>query len=176
MDRIAKADLSAGAAALLAHLVRVQRAERWHIASGDALAVALKVSRRSIVRYVGELSALGLLSIWKRKAMRDGQRVNIPSAYRVCLDALRDIAGDGFQRRQSFFAAKARALVSRVVGKSSCAKLAQQTRSQDKIRALWRDFSDSAPGSLGRAMICDALDALGEGEYPGQIRREWLNV
>jgi predicted DNA-binding transcriptional regulator YafY len=168
VDRIDGAHISSGAAHLLGYVQRVQRAGRWHIATADALAAALKVSRRSIVRYLGELRDLGLLAIWKRKAVRDGARVNLASGYRIVVDALREAASDGFERRKAVIKAKLAALCGRSV-KRSCAKLAQQTRQEDK-QMLWNMLGQAVEGGPGWETLVAALIRAGEGQTEADFR------
>ncbi len=168
IDRIDGAHISSGAAALLAYVQRVQRAGRWHIATADALAAALKVSRRSVVRYLKELRELGLLAVWKRKAVRDGARVNLASGYRIVADALREAASDGFERRKAVIKAKLAALCGRSV-KRSCANLAQQTRQEDK-QMLWNMLGQAVEGRPGWETLVAALIRAGEGQTEADFR------
>jgi predicted DNA-binding transcriptional regulator YafY len=162
IDRIDGAHISRGAAQLLGYVQRVQRSGRWHIATADALAAALKVSRRSVVRYLAELRELGFLAIWKRKAVRDGVRVNIASAYRVVVDAVREAASDGFERRKAVIKAKLAALVGRSV-KRSCARTAHMTRQEDK-QMLWKMLGQAVEGGPQWETLVTALIRAGEGQ------------
>lgn len=92
--------ISPGAAALLALIQRRQRPGKWHFASGDALAAALKVSRRSVLRYSAELERAGLLAIWRRVGLHKTEagrieRRKIASGYRVVSAAVRKAAQIG---------------------------------------------------------------------------------
>ena len=161
IDRISGADLSAGAAALLALIQRLQRGEKWHLATGDALAAALKVSRRSICRYVAELEGVGLLAVWRRKAKRDGVAVNIANGYRVLGDAVKRAARDGLALRAARIAARAARIVGRLASRS-CAKLAQHAPSKD-IKGLWSALLICKEGDEGWKTVVTALIEAGEG-------------
>jgi DNA-binding transcriptional regulator YhcF (GntR family) len=100
IDRIGRQVISPGAAALLALIQRRQRSGKWHFASGDALAAALKVSRRSVLRYTAELERAGLLAVWRRVGLHKTEagaieRRKIASGYRVMSEAVRKAAQIG---------------------------------------------------------------------------------
>jgi DNA-binding transcriptional ArsR family regulator len=158
--------LSAGAAALLSLIQRVQRERKFYISTADAFAAALKVSRRSVMRYLRELQDLGLVAVWKRFAVRDGVRRNIASGYRVLIEAVRDAATVGFRRRGAAIKAKAVAAVSRcasVLRKPlRCDKLSPRTRQKD-IPSLWKGLSEAWEGSQAFDDLVSDLIQAGQG-------------
>ena len=172
VDRIDAAQLSAGAAALLSFLLRSQRDGKWYIATGEALASALKKSRRSIVRHLQELRAAGLLAVWVRKAVVDGVRRNIASGYRVLVDAVRDVSSVGADLRAARIKAHLRASLERVKARlsarSSCAKSAQIT-SQASITGLWKTLGQVPEGSQAFEAVVFALIRAGQGEKPADF-------
>jgi DNA-binding transcriptional ArsR family regulator len=172
VDRIDAAHLSAGAAALLSFLLRSQRDGKWYIATGEALASALKKSRRSIVRHLQELRAAGLLAVWVRKAVVDGVRRNIASGYRVLVDAVRDVSGVGSDLRAARIKAHLRASLERVKARlsarSSCAKSAQRTP-EEHIKGLWNMLGQLPEASAAFADVVSALIRAGQGENPAQF-------
>lgn len=172
VDRIDRADLSAGASALLSFILRVQRDGKWHIATGEALAAALKVSRRSILRYLQELRLVGLIAVWERKAVVDGSRRYIAFGYRVLVEAVREAAKGGFARRTAVVVAKMQEAVRRrkaaTARASSCDKLSQMTPSLF-IPELWDRLGKAREGSPHFEECVAALIGAGQGEKPADF-------
>lgn len=108
IDRIDRAELSRGAAQLLGVIER-RKSVGWYQATREFLAAVLKVSVRTISRYVGELVAAGFIDVWRRVGRKDGLPKAAPSRYRVRVQAVVDAAARGLEDRAALLAARAAA-------------------------------------------------------------------
>lgn len=121
VDRIGRDVLGKGPAALLSLILRRQREGRWYEATGEGLAAMLKASRRSVVRWLAELKRLGLLAVWRRYTVREGQRVALPSRYKAVTQAVMQAGGEGLGGRALVLKARLAAALARVRSRV-CAK------------------------------------------------------
>ena len=165
IDRIDAGEMSKGAAALLA-LIERRATGRWFEATGEFLAVCLKASRRSVVRWLAELRGGGFLHVWRRSAVRNGVRVAAPSRYRVNAQAVCDAAAADCDQRAAGLRARCVAALQRVLRAKQrpaiCANLAQ-SKDQVDIRMLWRKVGEAREGSSGWCAAVDALIEAGQG-------------
>jgi DNA-binding transcriptional ArsR family regulator len=133
IDRIDRAEISRGAADLL-RLIERRASGKWLEATSEVLAAWLKVSSRSISRYVAELREAGFLDVWRRVGRKDGLPKAAPSRYRVRLQAVVDAAARDLQERAAVLAARAAAAWAARVerARSWAANVAKMARHRDQ--------------------------------------------
>lgn len=141
VDRIAPETLAHGPAALLALLVRRQRRDGWHFATGAALAAALKASRRSVCRWLAVLRRCGVVRVWRRFRRGPEGVQALASGFRVSGFEVERLASGGHALRAAEVAARTvrRAVLAGAV--RACATMTHKIQPRDLERRLsdvWR--------------------------------------
>lgn len=140
IDRIDRAEISRGAAELL-RLIDRRASGKWLEATSEVLAAWLKVSSRSISRYVAELRKAGFVDVWRRVGRKDGLPKAAPCRYRVSAQAVVVAAARDLRERAALLAARAAAAWAARVERarswaSNVAKLARHRDQEGKKEAL----------------------------------------